>query len=455
MASRDAARDRGAMIACLSLPTTEHSAETLLPMQVALLSIVPRLRVEERKEDSEGTYANLWIDLRGMPERQTIEAVIALLERVGVTSGALSLAAVPIVAEVAARSAARRTMSCVRIVRVAIGEERAFLAPLLIGVLNPDPTLANLLDGAGIEYCRDLTRVSRESVEVRFGAAGATLWRLARADDDRHMFDVMPRAFPEASLAWSEYAIKRVERLVFVLNGLCESVCGTLRDSGEGAMAVTLRFSLANRTVFEHPVRAARPTSSRSIWMRILRLELERLTLPDAVTGIALRVDALGPLGGKQGDLFDRGFVTARAAEAGLSQVLDDQKGIVVVPHNTMHPLLDKKTSWVSRDAAHALDAPVAVTAADPVLTLQLLSRPARIAVTTVERRGALVPITYRDGPVTHAIVEVSGPDLVSGGQWDAPYAREYYRCVTAEGRLVWLYRDLPECAWYLHGWWD
>jgi protein ImuB len=51
--------------------------------------------------------------------------------------------------------------------------------------------------------------------------------------------------------------------------------------------------------------------------------------------------------------------------------------------------------------------------------------------------------------------VNAAGPDRVSGGQWDATYAREYFRAVTSEGTLVWLFRDAGRDRWYLHGWWD
>jgi hypothetical protein len=310
-----------------------------------------------------------------------------------------------------------------------------------------------------------LAQLSRESVEVRFGADGARLWRLARGDDARQVFDPIPRALPNASMEWSEYAVKRVERLVFVLNGLSGSVCQALGSHGEGATAVTLRFSLANRTVFEHPIRAARPTASQTVWMRIIRLELERLVLPDAVVGVTLRVDGLAPLNDKQGDLFDRGFTTARAAEAGLAQVLDDQGEIAVTPRNTRHPLLDRRTTWVPLDAARALDdaeramtLPAASSHDDSpslVLTLQLLPSPVRVTVSTIERRGMWVPRTYRDGTNAYTIVTAAGPDCVSGDRWSDGYAREYYRCVTADGRLVWLFRDARADAWYLHGWWD
>jgi hypothetical protein len=53
------------------------------------------------------------------------------------------------------------------------------------------------------------------------------------------------------------------------------------------------------------------------------------------------------------------------------------------------------------------------------------------------------------------SIVSAAGPDRVSGGQWTEPYAREYFRCVTDDGMMVWLYRDARLDEWYLHGWWD
>jgi hypothetical protein len=91
----------------------------------------------------------------------------------------------------------------------------------------------------------------------------------------------------------------------------------------------------------------------------------------------------------------------------------------------------------------------------EPVgLTLQLLDEPRPVVVETARRRDHHVPVRYRDGR-WHAVVNAAGPDRVSGGQWDVSYAREYFRAVTSEGRLVWLFRDAARDRWYLHGWWD
>jgi hypothetical protein len=74
--------------------------------------------------------------------------------------------------------------------------------------------------------------------------------------------------------------------------------------------------------------------------------------------------------------------------------------------------------------------------------------------VKTRRRRNHSCPIQYRDGEWTE-ITSAAGPDRVSGGQWAEPYAREYFRCVTEHGTLVWLFRDGRDDEWYLHGWWD
>jgi len=34
-------------------------------------------------------------------------------------------------------------------------------------------------------------------------------------------------------------------------------------------------------------------------------------------------------------------------------------------------------------------------------------------------------------------------------------YAREYFRVVTTDGSLVWLFRGAARDRWFLHGWWD
>jgi protein ImuB len=434
---------------CLWSPATTATAtqesELLHKLIPSLLSAAPRVML--------GVNGIVWADARGMSAEPLARDLLQLFHDNGVEKVSVAVSLAPICAEVAARYGKGA------LIAIPPGSEQDYLAPHPVGVLEPSLALSSLLDGIGVESCGDLAKLDLESVEVRFGAEGARLWRLSRADDSRRIFTSIPRALPSASLDWVDYTLKDPERLVFIINALIGNITTDLRSRGQCAREMTMIFSLANRESFEHLVRPARSTSSHKAWMRLIRAHLERITLPDGVVGITIRVESVTGEVERQGDIFDRGFATARAAEETIAQLLDDQGAVVVTPRNSQHPLIDRRTEWISQEPSQAsariqLRERVVKATADPRLTLQLLPEPRRIAVTTKRRRDHQMPVQYRDKQWM-AIISAAGPDRVSGGQWDEPYAREYFRCVTDDGMMVWLYRDARSDDWYLHGWWD
>ena len=425
--------------------TATQESELLHKLIPSLLGAAPRVML--------GVNGMVWADARGMSAEPLARDLLHLFHDNGVEKVSVAVSLAPICAEVAARYGKGA------LIAIPPGSERDYLARYPVGVLEPSLALSSLLDGIGVESCGDLAKLDLESVEVRFGAEGARLWRLSRADDSRRIFSSIPRALPSASLDWVDYTLKDPERLVFIINALIGNITTELRLRGQCGREMTMIFSLANRESFEHLVRPARSTSSHKAWMRLIRAHLERITLPDGVIGITIRVESVTGEVERQGDIFDRGFATARAAEETIAQLLDDQGAVVVTPCNSQHPLIDRRTEWISQEPSQAsarirLRERVVKAIADPRLTLQLLPEPRRIAVTTKRRRDHQMPVQYRDKQWM-AIISAAGPDRVSGGQWAEPYAREYFRCVTDDGMMVWLYRDAREDAWYLHGWWD
>ena len=431
---------------CLWSPAAaEPESELRHQLTPALLAVAPRVMI--------GAAGSVWADGRGMSAQPLARNLLDVFHDAGATDTRAALSLVPIAAEVAAKYGEGK------LIGIPPGTERDYLAPYPVGVLDPSLALGTLLDGIGVETCADLAKLDHESVEVRFGAEGSRLWKLSRADDSRRIFTSIPRALPVASLDWVEYTLKDPERLVFIINALVGNISTELRSRGQCAREMTMTFSLANRETFEHLVRPARSTSSHKAWMRLIRSHLERITLPDGVVGITIRVEAVTGEVERQGDIFDRGFATARAAEETIAQLLDDQGAVVVTPKNSQHPLIDRRTEWISQEPAQASariqlrERAVKATAA-PRLTLQLLPEPKRVAVKTKRRRDHELPVQYRDKEWME-IISAAGPDRVSGGRWSEPYAREYFRCVTDDGMMVWLYRDAREDVWYLHGWWD
>jgi protein ImuB len=430
---------------CLWSPATPRESDLIQKLIPSLLGAAPRVML--------GGNGSVWADARGMSAEPLARDLLKVFHDNGIEKVRAGLSIAPICAEVAARYGNGALVS------IPLGTERDHLAPYSVGVLEPSLSLSSVLDGIGVESCGDLAKLDLESVEVRFGAEGARLWRLSRADDSRRIFTSIPRALPSASLDWVDYTLKDPERLVFIINALVGNISTELRSRGQCAREMTMTFSLANRETFEHLVRPARSTSSHKAWMRLIRTHLERITLPDGVVGITVRVESVTGEVERQGDIFDRGFATARAAEETIAQLLDDQGAVVVTPRNNQHPLIDRRTEWVSQEPAQAsarilLRERVVKATAAPRLTLQLFAEPRRVAVTTKRRRDHQVPVQYRDREWMK-ITSAAGPDRVSGGQWAEPYAREYFRCVTDDGMMVWIYRDARTDEWYVHGWWD
>ena len=418
-----------------------------------LLAVAPRAAITPAK-------GLAWLDARGLDVLALVERARAALAEIGVTEVFAGAARVPIVAEIIAK-------------RIGDGSEetgvssllspRAYLAPLRLDVLRPAPSLMSLFASVGLVSCSDLARLTRESVEVRFGREGLALWKLARADDPRPIFSARPRELPTASLDWNEFSTTDLEQLVFVLHSLLKTVCDAIATDGVGARTLTLTLSLENRTTLTQSVGAARSTAQRTTWLRLMRRALERITLPDRVTGIAVHVDAVGAPAVRQGDLFDLGFASAQAAESAVAHVMDLQGDAVVTAQHNAHPLPERRVRWIADEIADAHGAHVAFTTSAeqrlrppaPALHPRLLPAPREIGVVTQSRRGFTIPIRYTDNGAPYPLKESLGPHCISGDRWTERVAREYTQGVRADGVVVLLYRDVLTDQWYLAGWWD
>ena len=223
------------MFVCLWSPAWRTAADSLAELSPALLTIAPRVVTEERRGGL------VWVDARGLDAERVARDALGVLLRLGLSNVRVGLGRTAIIAEVAAATAGAGAAS---------SEERAASAPSSLGthpisVLDPDPALATLLDGIGVETCGELAALAGESVEVRLGAEGVRLWKLARGDDDRLIFSPIPRELPHASREWSDYALGDAERLLFSVNALFGTVCERLGERGSLARALRLELRLA------------------------------------------------------------------------------------------------------------------------------------------------------------------------------------------------------------------
>jgi hypothetical protein len=272
---------------CLAVPLTlvallfptDPASPTLA---AAALGHAPRVRLDQGR-------GLLWADARSLDAAAVAARLVALARRASAGGGEAAkeeagpgggeagiaagqdcgpvatpragVAGTPVAALAAARRAPPGGVH-----HVPPGTDRVFLAPLDLDQLDPPPppALFPLLAAVGIRCCGDLARLDREAVEVRFGAEGTRLWRLARADDPRPMFGPPPAGLPAAALEWVDYALDRQEQVLFIIHSLLGPVCDALAARGQGAHAMTLEFTLADRAVVTHPARSSAPSAARA-----------------------------------------------------------------------------------------------------------------------------------------------------------------------------------------------
>jgi nucleotidyltransferase/DNA polymerase involved in DNA repair len=274
--------------------------------------------------------ALVWGDARGLPPRRTARAVWRAARAAGVPAPRVGLATVPLVAELAARGALPAHPG--PLVVIPPHAARAALAACPLSALGTSdataglwsPRLAAQLADLGLDSCAALAALAPDAVAVRFGAAGAALWRLARGEDARVGVAGAPsaaQALPSASLAWTTYELRAVEALAFVTRRLVARTCADLAARGDVARQLTLHVATAGGGTTRCPVAAARPTADPATWGRLVQAALERLpegALADGVVGLTLTVDATAEQEAPQGDLWDAGFASAAAAESAV-----------------------------------------------------------------------------------------------------------------------------------------
>ena len=429
-------------ILCLWIPDWQIDEESVAELTPLLLQVVPRVVLERR--------GVIWADGRGLPAERLAGQLLERLHEQEISGAKVGIGSAPIVAEAGARHGKQQINS------VEAGKEKKYLAPLPLTLLSEDERLLDMLKGAGIRKCGQLSELTAESVEVRFGKEGSRVWRHSRGDDPRILFRPIPTERPVASIDFLDYTVQDATRLIFTLNALLDQVCEVLRDRARRARSITLTFFLPDGVVVREVLRTARATADRTLWMRRLRSALDQIRLPDVITGVSLEVDTSEPVSALQGDLFDRGFATATFVEEAVSRLLDLYRGLFVKQQTNRHPLAEGRTRWIDlTPEVIASGEPTTEVDGTPALELQLLSQARPLKVRTLHRRDHVIPMGYLDGKEWRTLTS-AGPDRISGGHEEArPYAREYYRCVSDAGSLLWVYRDAVDDRWYLQGWWD
>ncbi len=339
------------------------------------------------------------------------------------------------------------------------------------------------LEELGIDRIEQLLQLPRETLSSRFGFE--LLLRLDQAMGLVPEAVVTHKPPPEFEVEWLlEHATDRQEMLDFVLESLVARLAHQLAARREGVLRLEGGFDLQpGLSPFSMPaekrgtappcvrfsVGLFRASAAPEHLLGLVRLRLEKLRLPAAVTAIRLTAAATGPLEMEQHALFvekrDRAsprhlaaLVDRLASRLGRNAVLQPQLLADAQPEHACQylPLAGRGRESVSQKT-RSRGSPSRIresrrdsSTCSPLRPLQLID-PVPLQVIAVVPEGP--PICFRAAGCEQRVVNVWGPERIETGWWrKRGVRRDYYRVETHTGQRFWLFRRLADQRWFWHG---
>jgi hypothetical protein len=293
----------------------------------------------------------------------------------------------------------------------------------------------------------DLARLPSHEVATRLGAAGASLVRAARGEDERPL---VPQSFDtlvEETTALED-AIDTLEPLLFVLHGLVSRALDRIGLGGIGCAALALRLDLDDRRRDHRTVTLVAPTRDTKTLLTCLRVDLESRP-PQAAIVRATLVATPALVHATQLGLF----TPAGPAPEALATTLARLGALCGIDRVGTPVAVDTHRPGATAIAPFA-PAGAEVPTGDPSCRLVIRAvRPPRCLDVFLERN---VPCFVRGPDMGGRVVDVAGPWRVATDWWtDTPCVRDYYDVELTDGGIYRCFRDRRSGAWFVDGAYD
>jgi protein ImuB len=364
-------------------------------------------------------------------EDELREKLVVPLQALGLEIG-VGVAGTPDLALLAAHSA--------RPVKI-VAEPTAFLAPLLVGALQPTKEMAAVLESWGIRTIGQFVALPRAEMWERLGPESIRLAELATGGRMRPLDLVKPREF-FAEQADLEHAVEMLEPLLFLLRRFLEQIVARLDQAYLVAdrLRLVLRFEQGepHGRVFTIP----QPTRDANILFRMLHTHLENFTSTTPIVGLELAAKPVRPTA-EQFGLLEQGLRDPHQFAETLARLEallgSDRLGTPEI-EPSHHPEAFHLRAYAPQTAP-PLEADILLGV--PWLRFR---PPLPARVTLDQMRPAFLASSRETGPVRQAW----GPWLAEGNWWEARrWTREEWDIATDEG----LYRLVRDGGnWFLDG---
>jgi protein ImuB len=273
---------------------------------------------------------------------------------------------------------------------------------------------------------------------------------------------------PRFVAEWSpEYPTVRRETIEAAIERLAGQIAAMLAGEGQGAMRLECRLACLSGDPLQVSLGLFQPTACAKHLFQLLEVQFERVRLAAPVHAIHLAATATAPLERRQQELFPQaesrhhprhlaGLIDRLSNRLGRHAVLRARLAAESQPELAYQyrPLVDGSRRRVLRGKV-----------ADnlPPRPMRLLAKPVPLSGNCklriencklqIERAVPRMPTALQVSGQTHEIARACGPERIETGWWRGrAVGRDYYRVETTTGRRFWIFRDLKDGRWFLHG---
>jgi protein ImuB len=333
------------------------------------------------------------------------------------------------------------------------GKQREALGPLPISALRLTEEPLARLEQLGIGTIGQACELPRQGLRARFGEE--LLVRLDQVLGAAEEVIEPHQPPPEFEAHWVlEHPTQRREEIEFILGELSGQLAEQLRQRQRGALQLAVRLDVAGAGPVLCNVGLYRPAASRRHLLDLVTLQIQRLSLAEAVGRISLAATLTSPLQASQRLLF-----ADEPRQASALALLVDRLSSRLGPQRVLQLRLRRDAV---PERAVELVPYVTNTARKPAPAapqggslsyrpLVLLSPPVEVAATAIMPDGP--PLRFQYERAMHVVARHWGPERIEAGWWRAGgVRRDYYRVETTSGARYWLFRELKQGHWFLHG---
>jgi len=317
-------------------------------------------------------------------------------------------------------------------VRVAITTPaalRARIESISVHSLNLDPWITQQLQSVGVRTVGLLLALPRDGIAKRFGPEVCNyLDRLTgAAPDPRPTYRLPPKYHARFEF---DAEIHSTEALLFPLRRMLREFVGFLRARDTGVQKFTLRFVHRDTVATVIHVGLSMPDRSSERFLTLARERLEHTELPSASVALELSAETFAMPTGLNVDMLsgatEHGEELGHTLDRIVARLGENQvHGVkAVAEHRPEHSW----TTAAAEDRRPPLDF--------PDRPLWLLPEPK--------------PLQLSGMPA------LTGAERIESGWWDGgDVRRDYFIARTQQGAALWIFKDLRDGSWHLHGFWS